>query len=128
MQVHAKCSSNKTVQADVEAIYGKYAPFQFLAYWCAFIVIYCDFPFQLISYVVQLGIKLSLSLGDLFLNRFEVWHFYEDKFGKLSEMSHSDYKLITAANMRPKREKTSKRRKLSLHCTELMEASMESLG
>ncbi|KAK4339820.1 hypothetical protein RND71_041282 [Anisodus tanguticus] len=67
-QVHAKTSTtSKTVQRDVEKIYGKYSPFQFLAYWS------------------------------------EVWHFYEGWFGKLSEMPHSQYKLITAANMRPKR-------------------------
>ncbi|XP_031265368.1 uncharacterized protein LOC116123776 [Pistacia vera] len=30
----------------------------------------------------------------------EVWHFYEERFGKLSEMPYSNYKLITASNMR----------------------------
>ncbi|KAH7867195.1 hypothetical protein Vadar_030301 [Vaccinium darrowii] len=75
-QVHARHSSIKTIQGDVEALYGKYAPFQFLAYWS------------------------------------EVWQFYEEWFGKLSEMPHSDYKLITAANMRPKSGK-SKRIKIS---------------
>ncbi|XAR49201.1 DNA-(apurinic or apyrimidinic site) lyase [Bertholletia excelsa] len=72
-QVHARNSSIQTVQKDVEAIYGKYAPFQFLAYWS------------------------------------EVWHFYEEWFGKLSEMPDSDYKLITAANMKPKKIGKSKR-------------------
>jgi hypothetical protein len=33
MQVHARKSNSQTVQRDVEYIYGKYAPFQFLAYW-----------------------------------------------------------------------------------------------
>ncbi|KAL5856379.1 hypothetical protein ACOSQ3_003837 [Xanthoceras sorbifolium] len=66
-QVHARKSSIKTVQMDVEAIYGKYAPYQFLAYWS------------------------------------ELWHFYEQRFGKLSEMPYADYKLITASNMRIKR-------------------------
>lgn len=75
-QVHARHSSIKTIQGDVEALYGKYAPYQFLAYWS------------------------------------EVWQFYEEWFGKLSEMPHSDYKLITAANMRPKSGK-SKRIKIS---------------
>ncbi|XP_043697661.1 uncharacterized protein LOC122648509 isoform X2 [Telopea speciosissima] len=65
-QVHATKSTSKTVQIDVEKIYGKYAPFQFLAYWS------------------------------------ELWHFYEERFGKLSEMPHSDYQLITAGNMRTK--------------------------
>lgn len=32
--------------------------------------------------------------------RSEVWYFYEKRFGKLSEMPHSNYKLITASNMR----------------------------
>ncbi|PSS18995.1 hypothetical protein CEY00_Acc10937 [Actinidia chinensis var. chinensis] len=75
-QVHAINSTIQTIQRDVETLYGKYAPFQFLAYWS------------------------------------EVWNFYEEWFGKLSEMPCSDYKLITAANMRPrgvkiKRTKTS---------------------
>ncbi|XP_058215364.1 uncharacterized protein LOC131326559 isoform X2 [Rhododendron vialii] len=75
-QVHAIDSTIRSVQGDVEAVYGKYAPFQFLAYWS------------------------------------EVWQFYEEWFGKLSEMPHSDYKNITAANMRPKGNK-SKRIKIS---------------
>ncbi|KAK2662185.1 hypothetical protein Ddye_000759 [Dipteronia dyeriana] len=66
-QVHAKKSTVKTVQMDVEAIYRKYAPYQFLAYWS------------------------------------ELWHFYEQRFGKLSELPYADYKLITASNMRIKR-------------------------
>ncbi|XP_022895611.1 uncharacterized protein LOC111409797 [Olea europaea var. sylvestris] len=77
-QVHAKSSKIRTVQRDVEVIYGKYAPFQFLAYWS------------------------------------EVWQFYEEWFGKLSEMPPSGYKLITAANMRPKRNGDNKRIKVSL--------------
>ncbi|KAF7142296.1 hypothetical protein RHSIM_Rhsim05G0120900 [Rhododendron simsii] len=75
-QVHAIDSTIRSVQGDVEAVYGKYAPFQFLAYWS------------------------------------EVWQFYEEWFGKLSEMPHSDYKNITAANMRPKSDKR-KRIKIS---------------
>ncbi|KAL1536193.1 hypothetical protein AAHA92_28879 [Salvia divinorum] len=63
-QVHAKCTSARTIQQDLENIYGKYAPFQFLAFWL------------------------------------EIWDFYEERFGKLSEMAHSSYKVITAANMR----------------------------
>ncbi|KAF7146800.1 hypothetical protein RHSIM_Rhsim04G0168400 [Rhododendron simsii] len=42
----------------------------------------------------------------------EVWQLYEVWFGKLSEMPHFDYKNITAANMRPKSNK-SKRIKIS---------------
>ncbi|KAJ4834809.1 hypothetical protein Tsubulata_013977 [Turnera subulata] len=73
-QVHAKASTVQTVQKDVEEIYGKYAPFQFLAYWA------------------------------------EIWHFYEQRFGKISEMPCSDYKLITATNMRSKEVNIKKRR------------------
>ncbi|KAM7474426.1 hypothetical protein LguiB_021669 [Lonicera macranthoides] len=40
----------------------------------------------------------------------EVWSFYEERFGKTSEMPHSDYKLITAANMRPKASRNQKKR------------------
>ncbi|XP_075094721.1 uncharacterized protein LOC107828151 isoform X1 [Nicotiana tabacum] len=76
-QVHARTSSIQKVQKDVENIYAKYAPFQFLAYWS------------------------------------EVWHFYEEWFGKVSEMPHSDYKLITAANMRPKRSGKCKKLKIT---------------
>lgn len=75
-QVHAKKCTIQTVQRKVDLVYGKYAPFQFLAYWS------------------------------------EVWHFYEEWFGNLSEMSRSSYKHITAANMRPKAKNgRSKRRK-----------------
>ncbi|KAK6121285.1 hypothetical protein DH2020_044988 [Rehmannia glutinosa] len=77
-QVHAKSSTIRTVQEDIENIYGKYAPFQFLAYWS------------------------------------EMWQFYEERFGNLSEVPHSSYKLITAANMRPIKETGSKRTKLSV--------------
>ncbi|KAG8364010.1 hypothetical protein BUALT_Bualt19G0081800 [Buddleja alternifolia] len=76
-QVHGKTSTIRTVQGDVEDIYGKYAPFQFLAYWS------------------------------------EIWRFYEERFGKLSEMPHSSHKLITATNMRPNMNRRSKRMKLS---------------
>lgn len=76
-QVHARTSTIQRVQRDVEKIYGKYAPFQFLAYWS------------------------------------EVWHFYEERFGKFSEMPHSEYKLITAANMRQKRNGKCKKLKIT---------------
>ncbi|GFP95052.1 hypothetical protein PHJA_001649600 [Phtheirospermum japonicum] len=76
-QVHAKRSTMQTVQGDIEEIYGKYAPFQFLAYWS------------------------------------EMWRFYEERFGKLSEVAHSSYRLITAANMKPKTVR-SKKIKLSV--------------
>ncbi|KAM4134002.1 hypothetical protein ACJW30_01G375200 [Castanea mollissima] len=32
-KVHARYSTVQTVQRDIECVYGKYAPFQFLAYW-----------------------------------------------------------------------------------------------
>lgn len=32
-QVHARKSTIKSVGKDVEEIYAKYAPYQFLAYW-----------------------------------------------------------------------------------------------
>ncbi|XP_022720756.1 uncharacterized protein LOC111278365 isoform X1 [Durio zibethinus] len=74
-QVHSKSSTIQTVGRDVEVIYAKYAPFQFLAYWA------------------------------------ELWHFYEQRFGQLSEMPVSHYKLITASNM--KKKATRKRSKIS---------------
>ncbi|KAJ8432888.1 hypothetical protein Cgig2_017617 [Carnegiea gigantea] len=39
----------------------------------------------------------------------ELWSFYEGWFGKLSEMSLSDYRLITASNMKTKRKYISQR-------------------
>ncbi|KAG5625830.1 hypothetical protein H5410_011048 [Solanum commersonii] len=45
--------------------------------------------------------------------KLEVWHFYEERFGKLSEMPHSEYKLITAANMRQKRKGKCKKLKIT---------------
>ncbi|KAB1202205.1 hypothetical protein CJ030_MR8G006586 [Morella rubra] len=66
-QVHARESTLQTVQRDIESIYGKYAPYQFLAYWS------------------------------------ELWHLYEKRFGKLSEMPCSNFKLITASKMRSTR-------------------------
>ena len=36
--------------------------------------------------------------------RSELWSFYEGWFGKLSEMSLSDYRLITASNMKTTRK------------------------
>uniref|UniRef100_A0A803PIT0 HhH-GPD domain-containing protein n=2 Tax=Cannabis sativa TaxID=3483 RepID=A0A803PIT0_CANSA len=74
-QVHAIQSSIRTMVTDVERIYAKYAPFQFLAYWS------------------------------------ELWNFYEKRFGKLSEMPCSDYKLITASKMRTKPRQQNKRKK-----------------
>lgn len=56
----------RTVQKDLEAIYRRYEPFQFLAYWS------------------------------------EVWGDYDKRFGEISKMSPSDYKLFTASNMRKK--------------------------
>ncbi|GAV77369.1 hypothetical protein CFOL_v3_20840 [Cephalotus follicularis] len=76
-QVHGKSSTIQTIKRDVEIIYGKFAPFQFLGYWA------------------------------------EMWHFYEQRFGKLSVMPYSDYKLITSSNMRTKRSCKNKRTKMS---------------
>ncbi|KAI9122588.1 hypothetical protein K1719_006428 [Acacia pycnantha] len=74
-QVHSRKPTAQTVQRDVEEIYGKYEPYQFLAYWS------------------------------------EVWDFYERRFGKMNEMSCSDYKLITASNMRSEGRSGRKKRK-----------------
>lgn len=78
-QVHKRGSTLKSVQRDVEMIYGNYAPFQFLAYW------------------------------------WEVWEFYNEKFGKLSEMPPSDYKVITASNMKTKHSVIGKRIKSGIN-------------
>lgn len=76
-QVHKKGSTIQTAQRNVKAIYAKYAPFQFLAYWA------------------------------------ELWNFYEQRFGKLSELPLSDYKLLTASNMKMKARHKAKRTKKS---------------
>ncbi|KAJ1420955.1 DNA glycosylase [Sesbania bispinosa] len=75
--VHSRNSTSRTIEKDVEEIYGKYEPYQFLAYWS------------------------------------EIWDFYEKRFGKLNEMHSSDYKLITAANMKSVGKGTSKRKRPS---------------
>lgn len=41
--------------------------------------------------------------------RFELWEYYEETFGKTSDMSASEYLRITATNM--KTEKNKKRKK-----------------
>lgn len=76
-QVHSRESTSRTIQRDVEEMYGKYEPYQFLAYWS------------------------------------EIWDFYERGFGKMNEMHRSDYKLITASNMRSADNGTSKRKRPS---------------
>ncbi|XP_037494993.1 uncharacterized protein LOC119370590 [Jatropha curcas] len=43
----------------------------------------------------------------------ELWHFYEQRFGKFYEMPCSEYKLITASNMRNKGSCKIKRAKIS---------------
>ncbi|XP_027338938.1 uncharacterized protein LOC113852768 isoform X2 [Abrus precatorius] len=73
-QVHSRKSTSQTILSDVKEIYGKYEPYQFLAYWS------------------------------------EIWDFYEKRFGKMNEMHPSDYKLITASNMRSASKNTRKRK------------------
>ncbi|KAJ1696801.1 hypothetical protein LUZ63_005313 [Rhynchospora breviuscula] len=64
--VHKINCAIATIEKEIEAIYGKYAPFQFLAYW------------------------------------FELWEYYEETFGKMSDMAPSDYVRITSTDMRKK--------------------------
>ncbi|XP_030553701.1 uncharacterized protein LOC115757551 isoform X2 [Rhodamnia argentea] len=45
--------------------------------------------------------------------RAELWNFYGERFGNLSAMPLSNYKLITATNMKKKGSRGKKRRKLS---------------
>ena len=33
MQDHSKNTTSKTIESDLEEIYGKYEPYQFLAFW-----------------------------------------------------------------------------------------------
>ncbi|ESW19537.1 hypothetical protein PHAVU_006G133500 [Phaseolus vulgaris] len=79
-QVHSKNTSSKTIERDLEEIYGKYEPYQFLAFWS------------------------------------EIWDFYETRFGKMNEMHSSEYKRITASNMRSTRKATNKRKRPSQKC------------
>lgn len=76
-QVHSRNTTLKNIERDLEEIYGKYEPYQFLAFWS------------------------------------EIWDFYQTKFGKMNEMPSSDYKLITASNMRSTSEATKKRERPS---------------
>ncbi|KAJ3697110.1 hypothetical protein LUZ61_000815 [Rhynchospora tenuis] len=66
-----KCTIT-TIEKDIIALYGQYAPFQFLAYW------------------------------------FELWEYYEETFGKTSDMAPSDYMRITATNMKTKKNNRRK--------------------
>ncbi|TKY72321.1 DNA-3-methyladenine glycosylase [Spatholobus suberectus] len=79
-QVHSRDTTTKTIERDLEEIYGKYEPYQFLAFWS------------------------------------EIWDFYEKRFGKMNEMHSSDYKLITASNMRSTSDATKKRKRPSRKC------------
>ncbi|KAL2341484.1 hypothetical protein Fmac_009424 [Flemingia macrophylla] len=74
-QVHSRNTTLKKIERDLEEIYGKYEPYQFLAFWS------------------------------------EIWDFYETRFGKMNEMHFSDYKLITACNMRSTSKATKKRKR-----------------
>ncbi|WMV12247.1 hypothetical protein MTR67_005634, partial [Solanum verrucosum] len=64
-------------------------------------------------------VKKQIAASCTIMAKLEVWHFYEERFGKLSEMPHSAYKLITAANMRHKRKGK---------CKKLNITSAEKLG
>ncbi|PWA29233.1 DNA glycosylase [Artemisia annua] len=59
-QVHKKKSTIKNIQQDIERIYGKYEPFQFLVYWYASSVDFfqfCLWTSFLSNYVSVLGQK-----------------------------------------------------------------------
>ncbi|KAJ4790756.1 N-glycosylase/DNA lyase [Rhynchospora pubera] len=76
--VHKINCAITTIEKEIVAIYGKYAPFQFLAYW------------------------------------FELWEYYEETFGKTSDMAPSDYMRITATNMKTTKKKRKQISKLFL--------------
>lgn len=69
VQVHAKHSTIKTVQDDVGVIYGKYTPFQFLAYWYVIKVegncIFLHFGFgnEIESFLVLMLFHTGLKCG-----------------------------------------------------------------
>ena len=52
MQEHARNSTLQTVERDVEHIYGKYAPFQFLAYWYVYHTRKFNFLLNTIFFIV----------------------------------------------------------------------------
>ena len=64
----------------------------------------------LILWLTQLHSFSTISFC-LILIRSELWHFYEQRFGKLSEMPYADYKLITASNMIINRSRKVKKSK-----------------
>ncbi|KAG8099199.1 hypothetical protein GUJ93_ZPchr0013g37195 [Zizania palustris] len=67
-QFHKRASTISSIHKELHSIYGKYAPFQFLAYW------------------------------------FELWGFYNDQFGKISEMEPINYRLFTASYLKKSRK------------------------
>ncbi|RLN36457.1 uncharacterized protein C2845_PM03G14980 [Panicum miliaceum] len=68
-KIHKRASTISSVHQELDKIYGKYAPFQFLAYW------------------------------------FELWGFYDNQFGKISDMEPSNYRLFTASHLKKAKKK-----------------------
>ncbi|CAJ1962838.1 unnamed protein product [Sphenostylis stenocarpa] len=79
-QVHSRNTTSKTIERDLQEIYGKYEPYQFLFFW----------P----------GLGYGTSM----------------RFGKMNEMRSSDYKRITASNMRNTVKTANKRKRTSRKC------------
>ncbi|TXG53533.1 hypothetical protein EZV62_018789 [Acer yangbiense] len=80
-QVHARKSTVKTIQIDVERIHRNCIVSQLVRSFC------------------------------LILIGSELWHLYEQRFGKLSKMPYANYKLITASNMITNRSRKVKKSK-----------------
>lgn len=73
MQFHAISSTVHSVKKDVESIYGKYAPFQFLAYWYVIRILF-DFHFHAPFFIsntpndLLFDFLLGLSCGTIMRN------------------------------------------------------------
>ena len=59
---------------------------------------------RLCSCEMMIGTLTTIILTVCLYFRSELWSFYEGWFGKLSEMSSSDYRLITASKMKTQRK------------------------
>lgn len=70
------------------------------------ILLYMENLLGLFCFHITLS-PLSMETGVQF--RFELWEYYEETFGKTSDMAPSDYLRITATNMKTKAEKKRKR-------------------
>lgn len=91
----------EAVQQYVKDIYDKYAPFQSLAYWYIYVSSSPYYYYYLIFSLIlnfDFSAKSFLIFFLFFIIRFELLEYYEEKFGKLSELPNSSYHVVTSSH------------------------------